>query len=153
MLCLYIINTEVPALGDSLSWDTNLFVCDITTTVETQLPTSLFRVFFLMQINSFLQLRAHNSHLSISWLYLYIVLLIFVGDIINISCSIIILWTVTNLNCSDITNDQLGISGETGHGGVNLYIYWMNSAATCTAVVQNYSWCVTPQIAKNNFEK
>ncbi len=26
-------------------------------------------------------------------------------------------------NCSDITNDQLGISGETGHGGVNLCIY------------------------------
>ncbi len=25
--------------------------------------------------------------------------------------------------CSDITNDQLGISGETGHGGANLYIY------------------------------
>ncbi len=25
--------------------------------------------------------------------------------------------------CSDITNDQLGISGETGHGGTNLYIY------------------------------
>ncbi len=46
--------------------------------------------------------------------------------------------------CSDITNDQLGISGETGHGGANLYIYWMNSAATCTVVVQIYSWCVTP---------
>ncbi len=26
-----LINTEVPAPGDSLSWDTNLFVCDITT--------------------------------------------------------------------------------------------------------------------------
>ncbi len=25
--------------------------------------------------------------------------------------------------CSDITNDQLGISGETGHGGANLCIY------------------------------
>ncbi len=25
--------------------------------------------------------------------------------------------------CSDITNDQLGISDETGHGGANLYIY------------------------------
>ncbi len=25
------INTEVPTLGDSLSWDTNLCVCDITT--------------------------------------------------------------------------------------------------------------------------
>ncbi len=28
---VYIINTEVPALGDSLSWDTNQCVCDITT--------------------------------------------------------------------------------------------------------------------------
>ncbi len=46
--------------------------------------------------------------------------------------------------CSDITNDQLGISGETGHGGSNLYIYWMNSAATYTEVVQFHSWCVTP---------
>ncbi len=27
------------------------------------------------------------------------------------------------LPCSDITNDQLGISGETGHGGANLCIY------------------------------
>ncbi len=25
--------------------------------------------------------------------------------------------------CSDITNDQLGISGETGHGGANLRVY------------------------------
>ncbi len=31
MACLYIINTEVPAPGNSLSWDTNLFVCEITT--------------------------------------------------------------------------------------------------------------------------
>ncbi len=33
------INTEVPALGDSLSWDTNSRVCDITTSLfwETQL--------------------------------------------------------------------------------------------------------------------
>ncbi len=46
--------------------------------------------------------------------------------------------------CSDITNDQLGISGETGHGGANLCIYCMYSAATCTAVVQIHSWCVTP---------
>ena len=32
----------------------------------------------------------------------------------------------TNLapaQCSDITNDQLGISGETGHGGANLCVY------------------------------
>ncbi len=27
------------------------------------------------------------------------------------------------MRCSDITNDQLGISGETGHGGANLCIY------------------------------
>ncbi len=27
------------------------------------------------------------------------------------------------LSCSDITNDKLGISGETGHGGVNLCVY------------------------------
>ncbi len=25
--------------------------------------------------------------------------------------------------CSDITNDQLGISGETGHGGANICVY------------------------------
>ncbi len=31
MAALYSINTEVPALGDSLSWDTNQCVCDITT--------------------------------------------------------------------------------------------------------------------------
>ncbi len=31
MSLLYKINMEVPAPGDSLSWDTNLFVCDITT--------------------------------------------------------------------------------------------------------------------------
>ncbi len=46
--------------------------------------------------------------------------------------------------CSDITNTRVGISGETGHGGTNLHVYWMNSAATCTKVVQIYSWCVTP---------
>ncbi len=27
------------------------------------------------------------------------------------------------LQCRDITNDQLGISGETGHGGANLCVY------------------------------
>ncbi len=33
-------------------------------------------------------------------------------------------WQLTRRStCSDITNDQLGISGETGHGGANLYIY------------------------------
>ncbi len=26
-------------------------------------------------------------------------------------------------HCSDITNDQLGISGETGHSGANLCVY------------------------------
>ncbi len=26
-------------------------------------------------------------------------------------------------HCSDITNDQLGISSETGHGGANLRVY------------------------------
>ncbi len=31
MAALYSINTEVPALGNSLSWDTNQCVCDITT--------------------------------------------------------------------------------------------------------------------------
>ena len=31
MAPLYTINMEVPALGDSLSWDTNQCVCDITT--------------------------------------------------------------------------------------------------------------------------
>ena len=31
MAWLYTINTEVPAPGDSLSWDTKLIVCDITT--------------------------------------------------------------------------------------------------------------------------
>ena len=30
---------------------------------------------------------------------------------------------ISQLTCSDITNDQLGISDETGHGGANLYIY------------------------------
>ncbi len=30
---------------------------------------------------------------------------------------------VPRVECSDITNDQLGISDETGHGGTNLYIY------------------------------
>ncbi len=29
----------------------------------------------------------------------------------------------TKKPCSDITNDQLGISGETGHGGANLCVY------------------------------
>ena len=29
----------------------------------------------------------------------------------------------SDVDCSDITNDQLGISGETGHGGVNLRVY------------------------------
>ena len=29
----------------------------------------------------------------------------------------------SRLRCSDITNDQLGISGETGHGGANLCVY------------------------------
>ncbi len=35
MAWLYIIYTEVPALGDSLSWDTKLIVCDITTMEAT----------------------------------------------------------------------------------------------------------------------
>ncbi len=30
---------------------------------------------------------------------------------------------VSKVQCSDITNDQLGISGETGHGGANLCVY------------------------------
>ncbi len=30
---------------------------------------------------------------------------------------------ISSTSCSDITNDQLGISGETGHGGANLCIY------------------------------
>ncbi len=32
-------------------------------------------------------------------------------------------WICWSFECSDITNDQLGISGETGHGGANLCIY------------------------------
>ncbi len=42
------INTEVPAFGDSLSWDTNLCVCDITTRVhansgKTELSSPSYR--------------------------------------------------------------------------------------------------------------
>ncbi len=38
------INTEVPAFGDSLSWDTNLCVCDITTEVSLLASTDLRRL-------------------------------------------------------------------------------------------------------------
>ncbi len=47
-----------------------------------------------------------------------------------------------SVSCSNITNDQLGISGETGM--VAQISVFVNSAATCHAVVQIYSWCVTP---------
>ncbi len=44
---VYSINTEVPALGDSLSWDTNQCVCDITTFYN---PYTIFSLLFWVGI-------------------------------------------------------------------------------------------------------
>ncbi len=44
---VYIINTEVPAPGDSLTRDTNQRVCDITTLVPTPMdfvPESVHKI-------------------------------------------------------------------------------------------------------------
>ncbi len=51
---------------------------------------------------------------------------------------------VLKVDCSDITNTLVGISGETAPNGGNLRIYWVHSGAICWAVVLNHSWCVTP---------
>ncbi len=55
MVWLYIINTEVPALGNSLSWDTNQCVCDITTVHDLFLCTGKFSYSVRVVTNGFKQ--------------------------------------------------------------------------------------------------
>ncbi len=61
MAALYLINTEVPTLRDSLSWDTNQCVCDITTKFDN------FWSHFT-QSTSFCTYHFSNStHVSVYW--------------------------------------------------------------------------------------
>ena len=125
MIGMRSINMEVPALGDSLSWDTNLCVCDITTSSQSIIQ---------------------NPH---GWIGIQCLSLTAVGEWFSQFLSLHKAqktgphaadkaWLSASKQgaskpiygnlCSDITNDQFGISEETTvFWGRNVPVYWVNS--------------------------